>query len=886
MTMDSVLPHLAHGAPASVLLAVVVLVGIPSNSLWATPFTPGNVVVVRLGDDTTQGLMGTDGPVVLAEFPATGGAPVNQIPLTPLTLPMGGLAKGFLMRSPGGRHLTVAGNVQREATVVRVDPTGTVKILARAGSAGPARAPHGVALAPGEEVCYLSAGSRGPVPGVRMVSLAADGPVPSQIVSEPTGQISAMADQAFRQFLVYETSNCLFTAGELPLRGGAPVAFPFVNPAMTGSSGFVLLDRDPGTGAEGLGGLDTLYLASDTNLIKFEWSPAGWIRRGAAGYTKFHAITARERNETVEIFATATGAGEDVLVRVDDDTKFGGMWNRPPRDFVILASSGPAEFLGVALAPETLDLQELSIEEGHLEPAFEPERARYRAKVGTEVVSVSARAVNSSATVDARVNGGDSARVNEVRFPLRPGKNEVEVRVRSPVSAEAQSYSIEVIRVMPPTLATPPIANVSGTLVTVEGDVTEDGGAEVTDQGVVFEPLHSQADPSSTGTRRRAEGAPTTGPFRVELTDLEPGRTYALQSYATNAAGTSYSPMASFATEAYFWTDVAGQGQTAQPSSHRAPGKRDFAAPFGLAVNRAGEVFVADAYNHTIRKISPNGAVSLVAGKAGSPGSLDGTGEEAQFYSPYGLAVAPGGILYVADSSNHCIRKIDAAGAVSTLSGKPGFPGSQDGAGTDARFAYPRGIAIDASGQLYVADTHNHLIRRVSPGGEVRTLAGRARQPGSRDGERSEARFEYPTALAVDRNGTIYVADSGNKTIRKMDPGGEGRVTTLAGAPKAYGKEDGPGTEARFGNPQGIAVNELGTIYVADTTSQAIRMMQPDGTVSTLLAQPWNSAENRGSAHHNSYPFGVATDASGSIYIAVPANRSVRKIFKSAPTTE
>jgi sugar lactone lactonase YvrE len=883
MTMDSVLLRLAH---ASVLLAMVALAGLPSESLRANPFTPGNVVVVRVGNETTQGIKGIDGLVMLSEHPAAGGDAVNQIPLTPLTLPVGGTAKGFLMRSPGGRYLTLAGNAQREATVVRVNTLGKMEILARAGSGGPGGAPNGVALANGETVCYLSGGALGPVPGLRMVSLGADGPVPSLIVRKPVGQVSAVADRSGRQFLVYETSTRLFSVGELPPREVSPVEFPFVNAGTTGSTGFVLLDRDPGTGAQGLGGIDTLYLASENNVVKFEWSPAGWVRRGAAGYTKFHAITARERNGKVEIFATATGAGEDVLVRVDDDTKFGEMWNRPPRDFVILASSGPAEFLGVALAPETLDLQELSIEEGRLEPAFEPERARYRAKVGTEVVSVSARAVNSSATVDARVNGGDSARVNEVRFPLRPGKNEVEIRVRSPVSAEAQSYSIEVIRVMPPTLATPPIANVSGTLVTVEGDVTQDGGAEVTDRGVVFAPLHSQADPSSTGTRRRAEGGPMTGPFRVELTDLEPGRAYALQSYATNAAGTSYSPMASFATEAYFWTEVAGQGQTAQPSSHRGSRKRDFAAPFGLAVNRAGEVFVADAYNHTIRKISPNGAVSLVAGKAGSPGSFDGTGEEAQFYSPYGLAVAPGGILYVADSSNHCIRKIDAAGAVSTLAGKPGFPGSQDGAGTDARFAYPRGIAIDASGQLYVADTHNHLIRRVSPGGEVRTLAGRARQPGSRDGERSEARFEYPTALAVDRNGTIYVADSGNKTIRKMDPGSEGRVTTLAGAPKAYGKEDGPGTEARFGNPQGIAVNETGTVYVADTTSQAIRMMQPDGTVSTLLAQPWNSAENRGSAHHNSYPFGVATDASGSIYIAVPANSSVRKIFKSAPTAE
>ena len=861
--------------------------------LAAGPFTPGNVVVVRVGDETTQGSKGIQAPVVLEEIPATGGAAMNQVALPGgVTLPVGEPATGFLTRSPGGQFLTLAGNGDKQAVVVRVNGLGVAEAIARAGTARSAGGPGSAAFVEGQDVCFLGGSPNGPAPGLRLLSLTKDGPVQSPMVAGTVGQVAVIADGEGKPFLIYETPLRIFGAGELPLRGWEPAAFPIVSAFATGSSGFALLDRDPVAGADGLGGLDTMYLAVETNLLKFEWSPQGWVERGGATYTKFHAVAAREREGGVDLYATATGAGEDILVKVTDDAKFGEAWDRAPRDFTVLASSGPAEFRGVAFSPENLNLKELSIDEGELEPRFEGEVGTYKVILGSEVISLSANAEEASVKVEVRVNGGAFASVNEVSLPLEPGRNTVEVRVQSTESKASRYYSIEALRVVPPSLAAPSPPKISGTSASVTGEVTQDGGAGLTERGVVWELSGPNVDPALTGMRARAKSDPAPGSFTVDLSGLAPGETYVFRTYATNGAGTTYSPPASFATEAYLWSELAGEKE--EPGVHSGRGEAGFASPFGVAVNRAGEVFVADAYNHTIRKIAPDGVVTTVAGKAGSAGSLDGAGTEARFYSPYGVAVGPGGVLYVVDSYNHSIRKIDPAGVVSTLAGKAGFPGSADGTGETAQFSFPRGIAIDAAGDLYVADTHNHTIRKVTPSGEVTTIAGSSGIAGSSDGDRSKARFDYPLALAVDRVGAIYVADSGNKVVRKIAPGAGGQVTTLAGAAKAYGKADGLGREARFGNPQGIAVNEAGTVFVADTTSQAIRMIAPDGVVSTLVVKPSVSAaqpqeghgERRAPVRNNSYPFGVATDATGAIYVADPANKSVRKIFKGAPKAE
>jgi sugar lactone lactonase YvrE len=303
-----------------------------------------------------------------------------------------------------------------------------------------------------------------------------------------------------------------------------------------------------------------------------------------------------------------------------------------------------------------------------------------------------------------------------------------------------------------------------------------------------------------------------------------------------------------------------------------------FDGPSGVAVDSSGNVYVADQYNHTIRKITSGGVVSTLAGLAGSSGSADGTGSAARFNRPNGVAVDGSGNVYVADSSNHTIRRITSAGAVSTVAGSSGMFGIEDGTGSAARFNRPNGVAVDGSGNVYVADSSNHTIRRITSGGAVSTLAGLGRSSGSGDGTGSAARFYFPRGVAADASGNVYVADSSNHTIRQITPGGV--VSTLAGSAGSFGSTDGTGNAARFHNPNGLAVGSSGNVYVADQSNHTIRQITSDGVVSTLagLASSGGSADGTGSVARFNFPAGVAVDGSGNVYVADSDNHTIRKI--------
>lgn len=311
-------------------------------------------------------------------------------------------------------------------------------------------------------------------------------------------------------------------------------------------------------------------------------------------------------------------------------------------------------------------------------------------------------------------------------------------------------------------------------------------------------------------------------------------------------------------------------------------GKRAlFADPTGLAVDAKGNVYVTDETWHTIRKITPDGEVTTIAGNPrlghDMTGSADGPGLTARFADPSGIAIDQSGNLYVADQNNSTIRKITPAGVVSTVAGKAGAEGSLDGAGEQARFLNPFAVAVDAAGTLYVADTGNGTIRKVSPGGVVTTLAGQPGSYDSIDGQGSAAHFDSPFGVAVNAEGTVYVADQVG-TIRQITP--DGRVTTLAGVAGQKGSQDGMGSAARFDAPTGVAVDANGIIYVADQENALIRRITPAGVVTTLAGVAGMPGATNGPVGKALFaqPTGVAVDGTGTIYVADPGNDTIRSI--------
>ncbi len=228
----------------------------------------------------------------------------------------------------------------------------------------------------------------------------------------------------------------------------------------------------------------------------------------------------------------------------------------------------------------------------------------------------------------------------------------------------------------------------------------------------------------------------------------------------------------------------------------------------------------------TVNPIVLNAA--QLAGTPGTIGSADGTGAAARFNTANYVAInSATGTIYIGDSGNSTLRAMTPAGAVSTLAGTVGVFGFADGTGSAARFNFPGGLAIDAAGNLFLADWDNFLIRRITPAGVVTTLAGSPGAAGSTDGTGAAARFRNPNGLAADAAGNLYVADWGNHTIRRVTPAGV--VTTLAGSPGFAGSADGAGAAARFANPTGMAVDSAGNVYVADQGNHTIRRITPAG---------------------------------------------------------
>ena len=312
-----------------------------------------------------------------------------------------------------------------------------------------------------------------------------------------------------------------------------------------------------------------------------------------------------------------------------------------------------------------------------------------------------------------------------------------------------------------------------------------------------------------------------------------------------------------------------------------------FSTPVGMAIDGSGNVYVADPGNNRIRKITPEGTVTTLAG-SGTAGFADGAATVAQFKGPEGVAVDGSGNVYVADTTNNRIRKVTSEGMVTTLAGS-GLSGSFNGTGNAAFFANPKGVALDAAGNVYVADTYTDKIRKVTASGVVTTLAGSTY--GYADGIGTAAKFNFPGSVTVDGAGNVYVADCKNNRIRKVTP--EGTVTTLAGSGTA-GFADGAATVAQFKGPFGVSVDGYGNVYVADSDNHRIRKVTPDGMVTTLAGGGGGLniygvpiggyADGSGTTAQFAYPFGIAVDGSGNVYVADSWNNRIRKVTPAVST--
>lgn len=311
-------------------------------------------------------------------------------------------------------------------------------------------------------------------------------------------------------------------------------------------------------------------------------------------------------------------------------------------------------------------------------------------------------------------------------------------------------------------------------------------------------------------------------------------------------------------TSKYTVTTLAGTGSYGFTNGQGAIAQ--FSDPYAVATDVSGNIYVADADNNAIRKITPGGIVSTVAGD-GNRGFKNGNGAGAEFNFPHALVVDSAGNIYVADTFNQMIRKITPAGVVSTLAGD-GTAGFANGTGAAAEFNAPSGITIDRYGNLFISDSNNQRIRKITPAGAVSTL-------------NLTVLLSGPQGIAVNASGDLYVVESGKGLIRKITS--EGTVTTVAGS-EPGGFADGQGTAALFFVPEGIAIDTQGNLYIGDLGNDRIRKITPSGYISTIAGSTKGNVNGPGADARFYAPAGLAIDASGYLYIADVNNHSIRKL--------
>ena len=324
-------------------------------------------------------------------------------------------------------------------------------------------------------------------------------------------------------------------------------------------------------------------------------------------------------------------------------------------------------------------------------------------------------------------------------------------------------------------------------------------------------------------------------------------------------------------------TTIAGSGEQGFSGDGGPASQAQLSAPFDVAADGSGNVYIADNTNHRIRKVDAAGTITTFAGTGEKGFSPDeGPAVEASLGYPRGVAVDGPGNVYIAAGSR--IRKVDSTGTITTIAGRGGFFGGDGGPAVEAQFHYPSGMAVDVAGNLYIADTGNHRIRKVDATGTITTIAGRTFSGDG--GPASQAQLSEPEGVAADRAGNVYISDSNNHRIRKVDA--TGTITTIAGTGESgFSGDGGPASQAQLFYPRGVAVDGLGNLYIVDSFNNRIRKADATGTITTIAGTGERGFGGDGgpaSQAQLSEPEGVAVDEAGNLYIADSFNYRIRKV--------
>jgi sugar lactone lactonase YvrE len=338
-------------------------------------------------------------------------------------------------------------------------------------------------------------------------------------------------------------------------------------------------------------------------------------------------------------------------------------------------------------------------------------------------------------------------------------------------------------------------------------------------------------------------------------------------------------------------TTVAGKNSVGYSGDGGPATNASLNSPSGVAFDAFGNLYIADQTNNRIRKVDTNGNITTVAGKSFSGYSGDGgPATNAYLYLPSGVAFNASGNLYIADQKNNLIRKVDTNGIITTVAGggTPTYPSIGDGgAATNASLSVPTGVTFDAFGNMYIADRYNHRIRKVDTAGNITTVAGKSLGYSGDGGIATNATLALPFGVAFDAFGNLYIADSNNQRIRKVDT--NGIITTVAGKNGSGYSGDGvAATNATLSFPFGVACDAFDNLYIADRNNNRIREVDSNGIITTVAGNGSSGYSGDGSAATNAslnLPIGVAFDSSGNLYIADQNNERIREVhFAGSPT--